>query len=134
MTSDHQKYIYSLKNFSKDSHTGEFLKNEIIQIIDDIGKDKFCSIVSDHASNVVLAKELVSKKYPHILPIRCIAHHIHLLSSDIIKLDWAANIISNCKKIVKFFKKSHASGAYLQQEIIENIIKGGGLKSYIATR
>jgi hypothetical protein len=106
----------------------------MIQIINDIGKDKFCSIVSDHASNVVLAKELVSANYPHILSIRCIAHHINLLSNDIMKLDWSANIIVNCKKIVKFFKKSHMSGAHFQQEIIENMIKGGGLKNYVTTR
>ena len=57
-----------------------------------------------------------------------------MLSSDIIKLDWAANIIRYYKKIVTFFKQSHAGGALLQQEIVENIVKGGGLKSYIATR
>ena len=134
MTSDGKEYIHSLKNFFKNSHTGEFLKNEIIQVIEDVGAEKFCSIVSDHASNIVLAKNLVSTKYPHILPIRCIAHHIHLLSSDIIKLDWAANIIKSCKKIVTFFKQSHAGGAFLQQEIIDNMIKGGGLKNYVATR
>ncbi|RHZ81944.1 hypothetical protein Glove_116g18 [Diversispora epigaea] len=125
MTSDGKEYIHSLKNFSKNSHTGEFLKNEIIKVIEEVGAEKFCSIVSDHASNVVLAKNLVSTKYPHIFPIQCIAHHINLLSSDIIKLNWATNIITCCKKIVTFFKQSHAGGAILQQEIVENMIKGG---------
>ncbi|RHZ70422.1 hypothetical protein Glove_271g90 [Diversispora epigaea] len=134
MTSDGKEYIHSLKNFSKNSHTGEFLKNEIIKVIEEVGAEKFCSIVSDHASNVVLTKNLVSTKYPHIFPIRCIAHHINLLSSDIIKLNWATNIITCCKKIVTFFKQSHAGGAILQQEIVENMIKGGGLKKYVITR
>ncbi|RHZ78038.1 hypothetical protein Glove_168g279 [Diversispora epigaea] len=79
-------------------------------------------------------KNIVSTKYPHIFPIRCIAHHINLLSSDIIKLNWATNIITCCKKIVTFFKQSHAGGAILQQEIVENMIKGGGLKKYVITR
>ncbi|RHZ52874.1 hypothetical protein Glove_456g9 [Diversispora epigaea] len=122
------------QNFSKNSHTGEFLKNEIIKVIEEVGAEKFCSLVSDHASNVVLAKNLVSTKYPHIFPIRCIAHHINLLSSDIIKLNWATNIITCCKKIVTFFKQSYAGGAILQQEIVENMIKGGGLKKYVITR
>ncbi|RHZ86805.1 hypothetical protein Glove_44g27 [Diversispora epigaea] len=134
MTSDGKEYIHSLKNFSKNSHTGEFLKNEIIKVIEEVGAEKFCSIVSDHASNVVLAKNLVSTKYPHIFPIRCIAHHINLLSSDIIKLNWATNIITCCKKIVTFFKQSYAGGAILQQEIVENMIKGGGLKKYVISR
>ncbi|RHZ75796.1 hypothetical protein Glove_209g73 [Diversispora epigaea] len=106
----------------------------IMTIIEEVGAEKFCSIVSDHASNVVLAKNLVSTKYPHIFPIRCIAHHINLLSSDIIKLNWATNIITCCKKIVTFFKQSHAGSAILQQEIVENMIKGGGLKKYVITR
>ncbi|RHZ83739.1 hypothetical protein Glove_88g49 [Diversispora epigaea] len=80
MTSDGKEYIHSLKNFSKNSHTEEFLKNEIIKVIEEVGAEKFCSIVSDHASNVVLAKNLVSTKYPHIFSIRCIVYHINLLS------------------------------------------------------
>jgi hypothetical protein len=134
MTSDGKEYIHSLKNFSKDSHTGEFLKTEIIKVIDEIGSEKFCSIVSDHASNIVLAKKLVAENYPHILSMRCIAHHIHLLSKDIIQLDWAASIIANCKKIVSFFNQSHAAGAHIQQEIIDNLVIGGGLKKYVLTR
>ncbi|RHZ83405.1 hypothetical protein Glove_95g85 [Diversispora epigaea] len=35
MTSDGKEYIHSLKNFSKNSHTGEFLKNEIIKVIEE---------------------------------------------------------------------------------------------------
>ncbi|RHZ89409.1 hypothetical protein Glove_14g4 [Diversispora epigaea] len=38
---------------------------DIMTIIEEVGAKKFCSIVSDHASNVVLAKNLVSTKYPH---------------------------------------------------------------------
>ncbi|RHZ72683.1 hypothetical protein Glove_241g31 [Diversispora epigaea] len=81
----------------------------IMTIIEEVGAEKFCSIVSDHASNVVLAKNLVSIKYPHIFPIQCIAHHINLLSNDIIKLNWATNIITCYKKIVTFFKQSYAA-------------------------
>ncbi|RHZ56855.1 hypothetical protein Glove_396g28 [Diversispora epigaea] len=94
MTSDGKEYIHSLKNFSKNSYTKEFLKNEIIKVIEEVGTEKFCSIVLDHTSNIILAKNLVSIKYPHIFPIRCIVHHINLLSSDIIKLNWATNIIT----------------------------------------
>ncbi|RHZ50228.1 hypothetical protein Glove_503g24 [Diversispora epigaea] len=48
---------------------GEFLKNEIIKVIEKVDAEKFCSIVSDHTSNVVLAKNLVLTKYPYIFPI-----------------------------------------------------------------
>ncbi|SRR6266542_2320401 len=60
MTDDGREYVYSLKNFSKDSHTGEFLSTKILQILDDIGIKKFCAVISDHASNVALAKKMIA--------------------------------------------------------------------------
>ncbi|RHZ88150.1 hypothetical protein Glove_26g193 [Diversispora epigaea] len=35
MTNDEKEYIHSLKNFSKNSHTEEFLKNESIKVIEE---------------------------------------------------------------------------------------------------
>jgi hypothetical protein len=37
-------------------------------------------------------------------------------------------------KIVRFFKTSHKAGETLRTEILENMVKGGGLKSYVKTR
>ena len=37
-------------------------------------------------------------------------------------------------KVVRFFKASHKAEETLCAEILENIVKGGGLKSYVKTR
>ena len=37
------------------------------------------------------AKRRVIEKYPHIMAIRCIAHHINLVTKDIISIEWAKN-------------------------------------------
>ncbi|PKK63438.1 hypothetical protein RhiirC2_788900 [Rhizophagus irregularis] len=108
ITSEKKEYVHSLRNFSKESHT-----------------------VSDHAANIVLAKKLITDQYPHILSMRCIAHHINLLTNDIMKLDWTTKIITECKKIITFFKKSHTVGELLKEEIVKNLIKGGGLKQHV---
>ena len=134
MTDDGREYVYSLKNFSKDSHTGEFLSTEILRIINDVGIKKFCAVISDHASNVALAKKMIAIQHPHIIPLRCIAHHINLLTTDIMKLEWASNLISECRKIVTFFTSSHKSGALLREDIIKNLVPGGGLKKHVKTR
>src|SRR3954447_21835106 len=131
MTDDGKEYVYSLKNFSKNSHTGEFLSTEILRILNEIGIKKFCAVISDHASNVILAKKMVATQHPHIIPMRCITHHINLLTTDIMKLDWASNLIGECKKIVNFFTNSHKGGALLKEDIIENMILGGGLKNML---
>ena len=131
MTADGRKYVHSLKNFSKNSHTGEFLSNEILRILNEVGIKKFCAIVSDHASNVALAKKIIAVQHPHIIPMRCIAHHINLLTTDIMKLNWASNLIGNCKKIINFFTNSHKAGILLKEDIVNNMISGGGLKKHV---
>ena len=53
------------------------------------------------------AKRRVIEKYPHIMAIRCIAHHINLVTKDIISIEWAKKILKKCQQIVSFFHGSH---------------------------
>jgi uncharacterized membrane protein len=104
-----------------------------LRILNEVGIKKFCAIVSDHASNVALAKKMIADQHPHIIPMCCIAHHINLLTTDIMKLDWTSKIIGECKKIVNFFTHSHKAGELLKEDIIKNIVSGGGLKKHVKT-
>ena len=99
-----------------------FLADQLNNVIIDVG-----------ASACVAAKRIISKRYKHILPIRCIAHHVNLISTDICKTIFAKDIISKCQKIVKYFKQSHQAGEELRERITKEI-KGGGLKTYVVTR
>ncbi|RHZ82662.1 hypothetical protein Glove_106g33 [Diversispora epigaea] len=91
------EYIYSLMNLSKNTHTGEFIVQKIKEVLENIGPKKVSAIVLDNASNIVLAKNLITKEFSHIISIRCIAHHINLLTSNIMKLEFAKDTIN--KKI-----------------------------------
>lgn len=95
--------------------------------------ENFSAIVSDHAAACAAAKRIITERHKHILSIRCIAHHVNLISTDICKTIFAKDIISKCQKIVKYFKQSHQAGEELREKIT-NEIKGGGLKSYVKTR
>ncbi len=83
---------------------------------------------------MVKAKNLVNMKYNHIIPIRCIAHHVNLLTTDIMKHSYSKGIITKCMTIIKYFRHSHQAGATLSQEIENVLVKGGGLKGYCKTR
>ena len=83
---------------------------------------------------MVAAKKLVNEKYPHILPVRCITHHVNLLTTDIMKHEFSKSTISKCMTIIKYFKRSYKSEALLSKEIKNNFIEGGGLKGYCITR
>ena len=83
---------------------------------------------------MVKAKKIVNEKYQSIMPIRCIDHHINLITNDICKLPFAEGLLKKCMKIVKYFKASHIAGETLRTEILEKMVKGRGLKTYVKTR
>jgi hypothetical protein len=119
---------------SIDSHTGSFNATEIEKVLTSIGPKKFVAVVSDAESAMQMARRLISEKYPYILSIRCMAHHINLITSDIIKLNFAKNILKKCQNIITFFKTSYRAGAHLQEDIIQSLTEGGGLKTSVKTR
>ncbi|CAB4421318.1 unnamed protein product [Rhizophagus irregularis] len=103
-----------------------FLADQLNDVITEVGAENFAAIVS-------AAKKKIAERYKHILPIRCIAHHVNLISTDICKTTFAKDIISKCQKIVKYFKQSHQAGEELRSKVLNEIV-GGGLKSYVVTR
>jgi Protein of unknown function (DUF 659) len=133
MTPDRKEIIHCIKDLSANSHTANFLADQLNEVITEVGAENFAAVVSDHASACAAAKRIISERYKHILPVRCIAHHVNLVSTDICKTTFAKEIISKCQKIVKYFKQSHQAGGELRSKIT-NEIKGGGLKTYVVTR
>lgn len=99
-----------------------------------IGPKKFVAVVSDAESAMQMARKLISEKYPNILSIRCMAHHLNLITADIIKLDFAKDTLKKCQTIITFFKTSYCAGASLQEDIIQSLTGGGGLKTSVKTR
>ncbi|RHZ62888.1 hypothetical protein Glove_334g4 [Diversispora epigaea] len=134
ITSERKEYLIALKNFSKESHTGEMLANEIAIIIKKIGSEKFAAVVTDAAANCRVAREKIQFSYPHIWNIRCIAHAFNLIASDLVKLDAIKEFITKCNKLCCFFHDSNKSNAYLKQGLAEMKIKSEGLKTWIKTR
>ena len=98
---------------SDERHTGLFLANEIEEIINKIGSEKFSAIVSDAGANIQNARKIITDKYQNILNIRCIAHAINLIFKDICNTSFANQILTRCNTIVTFFKRSHQGGKFL---------------------
>jgi len=83
---------------------------------------------------MMAAKCQIANKYPHILSMRCIAHHIQLISSDICKLSWAKKLLSDCQTIISFFRNSYTAGTTLKEKIIQTFTIGRNLKTSTKTR
>lgn len=95
---------------SNNSHTSEFLSKEIKDIINLVGSEKFSAIVSDNASNVRRAREIINEEFPSIQNVRCIAHCINLLAGDIVKHKFAENLLKKVNTLVAFFRNTTLSG------------------------
>ena len=113
-TTDRKEYLVSLRNYSLESHIGDFLASEISSIIEIIGTEKFATVVMDSAANCRVARKKIQEKYPHISNIRCATHTINLIASDLVKIEKIKNFIINCGKITKYFNKSHQNLALLR--------------------
>ena len=96
--------------------------------------DKFAAIVTDNASNCRVARNLIHEKYEHIWDVRCAAHAINLIASDLVKLDDIKNFISNCGKITGFFHNLYQSTAILRQGFRDMKINMEGLQTWCKTR
>ena len=96
ITPKKKQYIHALVNESSNSHTGSFNFTEIEKVLTSIGLTKFVAVVSDTESAMQMARRLISEKYPNILSICCMAHHLNLITNDIIKLDFAKKVFKKC--------------------------------------
>ena len=77
---------------------------------------------------------MICEEYPNILNVRCIAHCINLISSDIVKVHTIKSLIKCMNSLTKYFKNSNLASAWLKEAIQLKGIEGGGLKTYVETR
>ncbi|KAF0385584.1 zinc finger bed domain-containing protein 1-like [Gigaspora margarita] len=101
--------------------TGEVQQNsnnivaDLEKIILDYNPKKVSVIITDNAYVMKKAWKILDKKYPSIIFLGCLAHNLNLLVGDIIKLEWAQNILLNAIMIVKYFKNHTIPAAILKR-------------------
>jgi hypothetical protein len=66
MTPTKKEYLFKLTDLSEESHTANYIFRVVSEIIDKIGPNKISAVVSDNASNVRNARQLIQQKYPNI--------------------------------------------------------------------
>ena len=93
-----------------ESHTGEYICGEVRKVVEEIkaqcGK-VVIGLVTDNASNMKRAWNLLQDEYPEITCYGCAAHSLNLIFGDLTKLETLAQIVKNAKSIVKEFKSKH---------------------------
>src|SRR2546429_4679558 len=80
-----KEYLYQLSDISELSHTVKYISLIIEKIIIDIDANRISAVISDNASNVRKAWEIIQNKFPNIESVWCIAYCINLIVCDIVK-------------------------------------------------
>lgn len=70
-------------------HTGQYIAQLLLEVIDEVGANKVLAVVTDNAANMKAAWTTITNTggYEHIHCYGCVAHGLHLLATDICKLD-----------------------------------------------
>lgn len=110
LTPHRKEYLHTLSDLSIDSHTSKFLAERIKEVINIVGKEKFSAIVSDNASNVKKAREMIQEEFPSIQNVRCIAHCVNLLACDIVSHNFADRLLTKVNTIASYFRNTSRSG------------------------
>lgn len=82
-------------------------------------------VIADNAANMKASLAILKEKYPHIVPLGCIAHLLHLLCSDILGCETARQFLQSVIDIVKKIKNSHVLKALFDEIAKEKNPKGG---------
>lgn len=107
--------FWSSVSTSSDSHTGEFMAEQMRIVIEEVGPAKVLGVCTDNASNMKKAWSILNEQYPHIICYGCLAHGLNLIFTDIMKLKTLSKTVSQCVALVKHIKYSHKLSATLRQ-------------------
>ena len=111
-----------MKRHQVNNHTGEYLANMLLDVIEKIGPTKVLAVVTGNTSAMIKARGIINEKCPHITVYSCAAHNLNSLISDILKLNTFKLVTKNAIEIVKQIKSSHALRETVL-EIQDNIVK-----------
>ena len=77
------------------------LVREIEKVIKDLKVHKVVGLITDNASPMILAHEVLTDKYPFLVAVRCSAHVMNLLIQDICKIQTLNTLVRQTRCIVK---------------------------------
>ncbi|CAH0552651.1 unnamed protein product [Brassicogethes aeneus] len=117
-----------------ESHTGEYIAQELGKCITEIGPGKIMAIVSDNAAAMEKAKQIIATQFNYITIYSCVAHSLNLLVGDIMKLNSFRNVESSCKEIIKEINGSHKNLACFNKIQLDKYHKVRSLKLPVKTR
>ena len=104
---------------SRHSHTGSYMAELIAEKIEEIGKAKVLSLVTDNAAAMKRAWQILKFRFPRLLTYGCSAHSLDLLAKDICKLLWVKPVVEQATAVSKYIRNHQLPLAVFRQKGVE---------------
>ncbi|KAJ6576299.1 hypothetical protein B0H10DRAFT_2199108 [Mycena sp. CBHHK59/15] len=95
------------------SHTGEHIKKILLEVIRQIGPERFCAIGSDSTGNTKWAREGAADEIKTLLIVPDPCHHLSNTIKDITRLSYFIDVISKMRETITYFSQSTHSATHL---------------------
>jgi hypothetical protein len=97
------------------SHDAKLLSRDTRRVIQATVYETISTAVSYNTTAAKLVWETLQRDYPDVFFHRCISYVIHLAVKDLVaRLSWVETLFSDCRSLVKFFKKNQQLWAELR--------------------
>jgi hypothetical protein len=106
----HGQFFLGSVDASDDVKSGEILAELMSRHIEVLGPQNVVCVVTDNASNCVVAGDCVQSTYPHISWLGCIPHCLSLLMKDLGKLSFVSKVVQEVSGV-----------CFLSDRFVENI-------------
>ncbi|XP_072983547.1 uncharacterized protein [Typha latifolia] len=100
---------------SKDSHTGEYIHNIVVEGIKEVGEENVLQVVTDNAAANLAVARLLKQNYPRIYWTSCAAHCIDLMLEMISKEGRIRGSIERGREITVFIYGHHKTLSLMRQ-------------------
>ena len=97
-------YFYKSIYTNRICQISQQIYSDIKSIIEEVGPNKFCAVVTDNCSSMQGAWDLIETNYPFIFANGCAAHVINLLIKDIFQIRDHIETLEKAKDIIKFIR------------------------------
>lgn len=100
-------FFHSSIDTSGIPQNAQAVADEILKVIEKLGSEKFCCLVTDNAPVMKAAWRIIEQKFPHITAMGCAAHALNLLIKDTLDTSENTKLIKEAEKIIKFSNNHH---------------------------
>ncbi|KAM7302142.1 uncharacterized protein ISCGN_017659 [Ixodes scapularis] len=111
-----QPVFYTSIETSTNRHTASYISGKIFDVIDSLESGKVVALVTDNASNMQAACQMVTCKFPHIATIGCADHGLNLLLNDLMRLKTLEKVHQTSREVIKNVKQTQVVAATFQQK------------------